>query len=838
MQLIDWTLMVNGECSTLSNSKIKAHVPGDITCDLWKSGIIENPYYGQNHKDIRWIFDQDFIYTSVFDVDAEMLQCDEVLLTFDAVDLFSEITLNGYCIGTTKNMFLQYVFNIKPYLQLSGNVLQVKMQSTTKVAQKYNCDGYMGIFNLPRIFLRKTQCHFGWDWAPNLPGYGICGEVRLEGVSQYRIDDITYRTRNDGKITFITELNYCIHPTVDEMGVPIPNTSVPFDNDELVYRVEKQPGSGVYIEKTISVTGRKNIFNISLDDPQLWWPVGYGTQPLYHYTVSLYRNGKCVCEKSGRFAIREVSLVQEPKSEQFVGFEFYINGVKIFAQGSNWVPIDCFTGSIEDKKYKDLLQLAANANMNMLRVWGGGLYEKDVFYNTCDELGIMVWQDFMNACSDLPENDLPWQENAIEECEYQIRRLRNHPCIVYWCGGNEKVGSFVRQRPKGDFFIDYILTGIVSRMDPTRPFGRQSPCSFTELGSDSVSGDCHSSSFDRPFFDWMQTGTNTVTQYRKFVSEKIYPFLSENASFGPHSVATNRKIYPVDKQWPLNEYWFDRMTCNPYDGMGGYPFAKKLDVLIEGMYGKAQSMEDYVAKGMVLHAECMRAELEWVRVHKAVTGGFMNWMYSDIWPCGTWSVVDYYTEPKQVYYQMKRSLRPVLATFFMDTDGTTKLSVDNGSNKPVKLNVTYGKRTYAGETVQSEKIQITLDCGEVCHKAVSFPVEDPNTYLFVTWDDGEKVESNVYSPDMWRSAEFSGSYTIETEQMEPCKAKITVKANGFVKGLYLSFPDNCNYRFSDNYLDVEDGQEVTVTVTAEHPIDLQQLMTTDYAKMAKESSYV
>ena len=834
MHIRDWTLTANGEHPFLSPNRIKAQVPGDITHDLWQAGLIENPYYGQNHKDIRWIFDQDFTYTAVFDADEDVLQSEEALLAFDLVDLFSEITLNGHYIGTTKNMFLQYVFNVTPYLKQRDNVLQVKLYSTTRAAENYCCDGYMGIFNLPRIFMRKAQCHFGWDWAPNMPGYGICGEVRLEGASKCRIEDVTYLARTDGNITFITELNYCIHPTVDEMGVPIANTSVPCEDDMLVYRVENMPGSGVYTERRISVTGRKNVFNFTVKSPQLWWPVGYGEQPLYNYTVALYRNGRCVCEKSGRFAIREVSLVQQPKDEQFVGFDFYINGKKIFAQGSNWVPIDCFTGSITEDKYKKLLKLAADANMNMLRVWGGGLYENDVFYDTCDELGIMVWQDFMNACSDLPENDTQWQENAIAECEYQIRRLRNHPSIVYWCGGNEKVGSFVRQRSRGDFFIDYILTGIVSRMDPTRPFGRQSPRSFADLGSDSVSGDCHSSSYDKTFYDWVQTGENTVTQYRKFVSAKIYPFLSENASLGPHSVEANRKIYPVDKQWPLNEYWYDRMTCNPYDGLGGYPFARKLDVLIEGMYGKAESMEDYVTKGMMLHAECMRTELEWVRCHKQLTGGFLNWMYSDIWPCGTWSVVDYYTEPKQVYYQMKRSFRPMLATFFEDSDGTTKLSVDNGSGKTVKLNVIYGKKTFAGDILESKTLQVELVPGEVYYETVSFDVDTENTYLFVNWSDGEKTQRNVYSPDFWRSAKFSGAYTVESNLLEPCRAQLKIKATGFVKGLFLHFPDNYMYRYSDNYLDIEDGQEVTVEITAEQPIDLQQLTTADYSQVAKK----
>lgn len=808
---------------------IKANVPGDITDDLFCAGIIEDPYYGLNYKNQSWIAEQDFTYTAHFDIDDETHANEEVHLVFESVDLFADVYLNGVKIGKTENMFRKYTFEVKQHLKENGNILQVKLFSTIKAMKEINAEGYFGIFNAERIFLRKSQCHFGWDWAPKISGYGICGKVYLEGVHKCRIDDVTYQALNDGRITFVTELNYSVCPLIDGMGYVVENSSVPKLDDKLVIAVENLPGSGVYIEKTIEVTGKKSFVNFTITDPQLWWPNGYGKQPMYNYKVVLFRGGCAVSEKTGRFAFREVKLVKEPKGERFHGFEFFINGKKVFAKGSNWVPADCLSGRIPDEKYKKLVKLAADGNMNMLRVWGGGMYEKDVFYDTCDELGILVWQDFMLACSDSPENNSAWENNFLQECEYQIKRLRNHPSIIYWCGGNEMMGTYLCQIGKGKFFIDYILPGIVSRMDSTRPYGYQSPSSITAYGVDEESGDCHCSSYEVPYYNWRSTGNTAILQYRKYVSKKVMGFLSECALMGINSLETNRKIYPVDKQWPLNEYWEDRFRCNPHDGCGGFFFSRKLEMYVRDMYGQPNSMEEFVAKGMMLNSEFMRAELEWVRAHKPLTAGFLNWMYSEIWPCGTWNVIDYYTEPKQVYYQMKRSFRQILATFFEDADGVTKLFVDNDSDQAVALEITYGVRTFAGKTLESKKFWIHMEAGEVCQKVADFHVDCKSAYLFVQYSDGTTTQSNVYSPDFWRSAELIGTYTVEPIVMEPCKVQLKIKANGFVKGLFIHIPDNYKYSYSDNYLDIEDGQEVIVEVTADEPIDLQQLSTTDYS---------
>ncbi len=834
MLLQNWNLQVESENPYLEREVcVQAHVPGDITSDLYQAGLIENPYYGLNHKELLWISRQDFTYKTVFDTDSELLQQENVLLNFESIDLFADIYLNGKLLGRTQNMFLKYTFEVKGLLREKDNVLQVKLHSTLEAMDRLDDMGYFGTFNTPRIFLRTVQCHFGWDWAPNLPGYGICGEVSLEGVSATRIEDVTYRAGADGRITFIAEVNYNIEPTMDDYGVPIADTSIPKNEDKLEFYLETKPESGKFVGKTIEVDGIRNFVNFTLEDVELWWPNGYGKQSLYNYRVVLYRGGRAVSEKKGRCAFREVKLVQEVKDEQLTGFEFYINGVKVFAKGSNWIPADCFTGCVTKERYGELLRLAKDGNMNMLRVWGGGLYEHDAFYDFCDEMGIMIFQDFMFACSDLPEDNPGWQENALADCEYQIKRLRNHPCIVYWSGGNEKTGSCLRQIPRGDFFIDYLLMGLIRRMDPTRPFGRQSPCSLTEVGNDLRSGDCHYGSLGATMESWEKIGKTTITDYRKLVARQVIGFLSEVNGLSPDSLQTMQKSYPADKLWPINEYWVERMTNNPYDGRGGVPFATWLERYVADLYGRAGSVESFIAKGMMFYAETIRTEIEWARAHQPVTGGILNWMYNDIWPCGTWSVIDYYTEPKQVYYQMKRSFRPVLASFVENKEGQTELVVINESGQTAALTVEYGCRTLDGKVRADSSRQIVLQHGMAYRETVDFAVNEKNTYLYTSVDDGEHTVRNVYSPNFWRDAEFHGSYAVHAELVEPCRAYITVRASGFVKGLFLSFPDNFRYHYSDNYLDIEDGQEVTVEVTSVSPIDIKQLMVIDYAHAVK-----
>ena len=807
----DWNLHFEGK-------SIPAVVPGDITLDLYNAGIIENPYYGMNHKKLHWIIGRDFEYRLCFDLPDEIMDSEEIVLEFDGIDTFADIYLNGKKIGSCEDMFLQYVFSVKNLVKKVRNELSVRMRSTTKIMDGIDDAGYFGVFNTKRLFIRKAQCHFGWDWAPDMPGYGIYKEVRIKGVYKNRLDTVHYRVYNDGNVMLFADLNYTIRPQMDFEGKLIKCSNEECREDILRYTLalEADKPLGESKRKTLEsrIEGKKNFKNFCIDDPRLWYPAGEGAQPLYAYKVELIRDGKIIDERRGRLAFREIELLQKPVGENVTGYKFVINGQEVFIKGANWVPAECFVGAIDIKKYDDLIAKAAEANFNMLRVWGGGIYENDRFYDLCDEKGIMVWQDMMFACADIPEDNPEFISLVSREIEYQIKRLRVHPCIVYWCGGNEKTGSYGLQICRGDNFVDVILRGLVTCFDDTRPYARQSPCSLTDVGNDRSSGESHAGSFET----CLTTGPEN---YRKAVSENLVPFVSECAIMGAGPLESLKKIFPEDKLWDMNEYWDDRLMDNPYSAVRmSFPLRQRF--YAERLYGKCKNIRDFICKSMTVHAETMRAEIEFARYNRERCGGFMNWMYSDIWPSATWSVVDYYGEPKQVYYQMKKSYAPVLLTFLEDK-GKTFLVLINDGKTVVDSEITYGLKTLSGKVLRSEKAKFKVLPNRVEKRAVDWDLRLRDTYLFA----GDGKHSAVYSFDMWHSCTFQSRYSYAVRR-EESGISVTVKAKEFAKGVTLRLPENYKYEYSDNYFDLQAGEEKTVRIRGD--ADERNLVVTDFAK--------
>ncbi len=812
----DWKINYDGKALPCS-------VPGDITWDMYKNGVVQDPFYGWNHVDIRWVAERDFDYTAEIVVDKETVENDVTELVFDGIDTFSDIYLNGVHLGATKNMFLQYRFNVKGILKEGKNLLKVSMHSTLKKMDEYDAEGYFSIFNEKRLFIRKAQCHFGWDWAPDMPGYGIWQDVYLEVSPTEKINDIFVVPDDKGNVTFFTELNYNIRPFYgpnDTIVVPASE----MQGDTLHYYVSDTPFGTPTKKASVQISGKKNVGGVKLQNYELWWPLGYGKHPLYNYKVELERNGKIIDVKEGRFAFRSVRVLQEPKADNILGYAFEINGKEVVVKGSNWVPTECFTGIITDQKYKDILSLAEKGNFNTLRVWGGGIYEKDIFYDLCDEKGIMVWQDMMLACADLVDDQPDWVENITKEVEYQVKRLRNHPCLIVWNGGNEKTGTYGFCITKGDYFEHVVMRGLVTDLDWTRPFSRQSPFSYTDVGNDVTSGESHHNSFEIALREGMD-------KYRSLISSKIVPFISESALQGPNSLETTKKIFPEKDLWPLNELWNDRLMDNPYAEVRT-PFAQRQFNYATDLYGTPKNLNDFTAKGMLVHAEAMRAECEFARSNKGKTAGFLNWMFGDIWPTGSWAIVDYYLEPKQAYYQMRRSYAPLLVTFAYDGKNTN-LVVVNDSFVPFTSKIVFGQKTLDGKTVFSQEVFVKDLVDGIEKIKVEGTVETPNTYLFAKYVLDGTEQTNVYSYNFWKNLNFESDYSVKTESVDANTVKITVKANKFAKSVYISKKDNFKYEYSDNYLDIEAGAEKTVFVTGRNGVSPDGFTVTDFAEMTK-----
>ena len=822
LKLKNW-ILTNAE----TGEQVKANVPGDITKDLYDAGKIADPYFALNHHDCYNLCKNDYVYTTEFDLPEKVdLDKNNLYITFYGVDLFADVYLNGVLLGKTDNMFKEFKYEISKTAKEKGNVLEVKMYSTITVMENMDTEGYFGVFNTPRVLLRKEQCCFGWDWAANIPGYGIWKDVVVTAEPKERIEEVRYVAGMDKKAIFVAEVNYCYRSYFNNDGdwIEVINPYV----DELRFTLSGKPGDE-FVDaqvKSVPVKGRKHFVTFDMPNAELWWPNGYGEQPLYLYKIELVRDGEVISTKEGYMAFRSVELVEEALADTLLGYQIRLNGENIFVKGSNWVPVDCFTGAIENEKYVKLITQAKEANYNMLRVWGGGIYEHDVFYETCDKLGIMVWQDFMFACADIPDDKESWVKNTREECAYQIKRLRNHPSIVYWCGGNEKTGTFGSLIKYGDEFVDVILRGMIDHLDGTRPYARQSPCSWTDVGNDKSSGETHFSSFGTAV-------VKGVMNYRNFINQEIVPFASENASMGPVTKEAYDRFFPADKQWPMNDMWTDRMLMNPYAAEEErIPFGEAQRKFVTEAYGAPANLEEFISKGMTLHAELIRAEIEYQRSLKGFTSGFMNWMYSDMWPTATWAVVDYYTEPKHAYYQMKRSYAPVVMSFTLNKAGEVLLVGLNDKREAVKVKYEFGLKTLKGKTVWKKKGH----CAICPNKAFSLKVEDEivneNAYLYVRYTVNGETKTSVFSLNFWKGCDFASDYTVSAEA-NGCTATIKIKANSFAKSVFFAFPDNYKYTYSDNYLDVEAGEEKVVCVTADQPIDITKLTVTDFAKAGK-----
>ena len=816
VKVTNWQLEFNGK-------RIPAQVPGDITIDLYKAGLVEDPYYGMNYVDNTWVARTDFTYETELNVTEEMLAMPSIEIIFEGVDIYSDVYVNGKLVGSTENMFLQYRFEIKDFLKLGKNVLNVCMRSTLNKMDTFDTTGYAAVFNVKRLFVRKAQCHFGWDWAPKICAYGIWQDVYLECGEQFKIDSVHAIVNDKGEVIFSTELNYNIHATADLDGNDVCGSFVETKGDTLHYYFSKKPFGEEYEQLTYPISGKKNFACFKVEKPELWWPVGYGAQPLYNYKVVLEREGKIVSEKTGRVGFRTVKLIEEVKGPQYIGYDLEINGKRVYVRGSNWVPIECFTGVVEDEKYERLINQAVQANFNMLRVWGGGIYEKDVFYNLCDEKGLLVWQDVMLACGDIPEDVPEWVDNIMNEVAYQVKRLRNHPSLVYWTGGNEKTGCYGRCITKGDYFVDVLLRGLINGLDGSRPYARQSPCSYTDVGNDSTSGECHWGYFE----GLVERG---IEDYRNRLPKCNVPFISEAAFMGPNSVEANKRMYPADKLWPMNELWDDRLMRNPYSPVP-MSFADR-QMVYAGIYGEVKGLEDFTAKAMMAQAECFMAEADFARSSKHMTGGYMTWMFSDIWPSGTWATVDYWCEPKQIFYQMMRCYAPHRVTFVQNKEGLTEMKVINDTLSDFNTKIIYGAKTLKGEVLWQEAIDVIV--GEkVYSKIVPVDKDNPNVYLFARYEEEGETKTTLYSPMFWRNADFESDYTVSVEKVSAKEAKIIVKANVFAKAVFISFKDNYKYNYSDNYLNVEAGESVTITVTSESDIDYDSMVVIDYAQMTK-----
>ena len=608
---------------------LPASVPGSVYHDLMQNGKMDDPFWRDNFPKALKRMDHDYEYKTEFAADKALLKSDAVLLRFEGIDTVADVFLNGEKLGRTENMHRTFEFEVKDLLKEEGNELRVLLHSPTRFIKeeyKHNvADGseeaMVGFANL-----RKAHCMFGWDWGPRLPDAGLWRPVKLLGIEKARVDSVYVTQKHeDGKVT--------LH----------------FDVDADVYDREALMGYTVLITDP---DGKETLCKgspeeIVIERPQLWWPNGFGAQPLYTVEVRLYAGGKQVDAWKKRIGLRTLTMHIE-KDAYGESFAHEVNGVQVFAMGADYIPEDSIFPRINEARTRELLRQCKEAHFNTIRVWGGGYYPDDWFYDACDEMGLMVWQDFLFACAVYNLTD-EFEDNIRAEFADNIKRLRHHASLALWCGNNEmemfvERGLWVKTPiQKSDYvkMYEYILPKVLKELDPQTFYWPASPSSGG--GFDDPNG------FDRGDVHYWDVwhGNVPFTDYRRY----YFRYLSE---FGFQSFPSVETV----KTFALPE------DCNPFSYVmekhqrNNAANGKIMNYLYQ-TYLYPTSFDAFVYASQLLQADAIRYGVEHFRRNRGRCMGAVYWQLNDCWPVISWASIDYCGRWKALHYAAKRFFRPL-----------------------------------------------------------------------------------------------------------------------------------------------------------------------------------
>jgi beta-mannosidase len=786
---------------------IPAAVPGDVHTSLLAAGAIPDVFYDRNPEAVQWIEDREWWFRTAFQApprpdDPEARD----LLTFDGLDVFATAYLNGEPLGSHANMFRPATFDVTNQLAYGGtNLIAVRFDPVRQVVHGREVPGQWAPYGAERALVRKAQYQFSWDWAPRLVNVGIWQGVRLKRFRTARLLWPYLMTLTAHAKQAVVVIGSDLEIWGDSEGL------------ELDVRVHR---AGAAFGDTIDV--REGFAEAALNvlDPELWWPHGYGSQDLYDLEIDLRRSDEVIDSWRDRVGLRTVRLDRTPEPDE-VGaenFTFVINGVPVFAKGANWIPADSLNGRVDRVRYETLMRPLVEANGNMLRVWGGGQYEKDDFYHLADELGILIWQDFMFACARYPDGDQEFVEEVRAEAEYQIRRLRNRACVAIWVGNNENDSSedVINWDAPGHEFpgkalYHQHLRDIVARLDPTRPYWPSSPYGGNDHNGEQA-GDRHNWHVwhggvlprrfgERPHHDPSPGGVS----YRHYLDDTAR-FVSE---FGMHAspvIETLRRNVPEGALHLGSESVAFRNKDEPKD---------KGDALMRAHTGLPRDLAEYVDFSMLCQAEGLKMGIEHYRRRKFRCSGTLFWQWNDCWPGISWSVLDYYGFAKAAYFFVKRAYSPVLASFTDDPQGGVNIWVTNDLLSPVDETLEWMYATFDGEVLDRGVLAARVPPNE-SHPVALIPVDrlrsDPGrTFLWVRGRGGLVPENRHFFAEIKELTRDRANLSVAWEEIDDGLIG-TLRTDRYAYFVHV-FVSIEGVRYSDNWLDIPPGEGRTVTLS-------------------------
>lgn len=771
---------------------LPAQVPGGVHTDLMASSQIPDPLVSDNEKRTQWVAEKDWVYQRSFAVLPELLVEDHIFLVCDGLDTLAQVEINGQSIGRSENMFRQYRWEVKPWLRSGENSITITFESVVRYAagreaQRRLSGVSQAIPGGP--WVRKAPCQFGWDWGPMLPPIGIWKDIRLEGCSLARLEDVhIHQGHAAGKVTLEVEASL-ERWQAGTLTVSLAVTSP----DGFTWTLDNL------------ATGQSGHISLVIEHPQLWWPNGYGDQPLYHLEIGLRQGERVLDNRLYHLGLRKLELRQEPDAWG-QSFTFVVNDVPVFAKGSNWIPADSFPTRITDQSLGFLLSSAAASHQNMLRVWGGGFYEDDRFYRICDQLGILVWQDMIFACSIYPLNDVAFVENVRIEVEQNVRRLRHHASLALWCGNNEmETGweSWGWSKPEVndlkeayDVFFHHTLPAWVAQLDPDSAYWPSSPSSNTPFkdANGQEKGDAH-------YWD-VWHGRKPFTAYRN-----QYPrFMSE---FGFQSLPPFKTVqtYAQKPDWNMTSYVMEHHQRS-WNG-NGLIIAQMTDT-----FRMPKDFQSLTYLSMLLQAEGIRFGVEHWRRNKNRVSGTLYWQLNDCWPVASWASLDYFGRWKALHYAARRFYAPVLLS--IEEQGK-RMDVHVTSDLPAAWTGTlrWWLATLSGETLKTgmEPVSLApLASTRVCSHEFELSDEQTRQVVFICElvHDDQRVDISLATFVPTKHLSLADPSLEVALHPDGNLIEIAVTAKSLARFVELDF-DGTDVIFSSNYFDIPAGWTQTVT---------------------------
>jgi len=661
---------------------MSASVPGNVHTDLIHHQRIEDPFIGDNEESVQWVSEKDWVYKRIFSLNDDILTKTHIQLKFEGLDTYASVYLNDSLILKANNSFRRWNIDVKPLLK-SENILRILFESTSKFEEREKAKLPYTLPEGNRVFTRKAQFQYGWDWGPKLNTSGIWRPIQLKAWNDFKIEDIYIKTleHDDLKAVLQIEIETFSNIELDK------ETSYDIYINDSLYK----PLSGIQ-------KGYTWIEKIEIKNPKLWWPHNLGEPYLYDIKVVVRDADKILDSASIKHGIRDIKLITEKDS---IGESFYfkVNGKPVYMKGANYIPQHSFQNKVGEEQYETLLNDVVDANMNMLRVWGGGIYENAIFYGLCDEKGILVWQDFMFACAMYPGDDA-FLENVKQEAVDNVKRLRNHPSIALWCGNNESAEGWYRwgwqagrsESEKDEIWENYlnlfdsILPNVVGKYSDTDywetspKYGRGNPNYKTE-------GDAH---------DW-------------WIWHDAYPFehLEDNvprfmSEFGFQSFPSYEVIKYINQSDSIGISSDGFKNHQKHDR--GFQLIKEY---MQRDFSVPEDPEDYVYMSQLLQAYGITKGIEAQRRSKPYNRGTLYWQLNDCWPAVSWSSIDFMGNWKALHYKAKRSFENVLVSSKVEQN-MLKTWIVNDEMSPIRDTLSLHIINFDGKEIWKHSNEVYL----------------------------------------------------------------------------------------------------------------------------------